>query len=195
MMRLNALRRDTRGAALIEFALTAPVALLMAMGLCDLAYQLYMQSVLSGLVQKSGRDATIQGANTTTLDANVLTQMKSVNASVTYVTGSPSRQSYQQFGYISPEPFTDSNRNGVRDPGECFTDINGNGSWDANPGVSGNGGASDMVVYTAAMTYPHLFPMATWLGWPARATISATTILKNQPYTTQTVTTIATICT
>jgi Flp pilus assembly protein TadG len=178
---IGRLWRASGGAALIEFALTAPVALLMAMGLCDLAYQLYMQSVLSGLVQKAGRDATIQNANTSTLDATVLTQMQAVNRNAVYAAGYPSRQSYAQFGYISPEPFIDGNRNGVRDSGECFTDINGNGSWDANPGITGNGGASDTVVYTAAVTYPHLFTV--WLGWSARVTISATTILKNQPYT------------
>jgi hypothetical protein len=192
---IGRLWRASGGAALIEFALTAPVALLMAMGLCDLAYQLYMQSVLSGLVQKAGRDATIQNANTSTLDATVLTQMQAVNRNAVYAAGYPSRQSYAQFGYISPEPFIDGNRNGVRDSGECFTDINGNGSWDANPGITGNGGASDTVVYTAAVTYPHLFPLTVWLGWSARVTISATTILKNQPYTAQQLTTIATVCT
>jgi hypothetical protein len=51
------------------------------------------------------------------------------------------------------------------------------------------------VVYTAAVTYPHLFPLTVWLGWSARVTISATTILKNQPYTAQQLTTIATVCT
>lgn len=34
------------------------------------------------------------------------------------------------------EPFSDSNRNGVRDPLESFEDINGNGSYDANLGES-----------------------------------------------------------
>ncbi|MEQ1852841.1 MAG: alpha-amylase family glycosyl hydrolase, partial [Chthoniobacteraceae bacterium] len=31
-----------------------------------------------------------------------------------------------------PEPFTDSNRNGIREANEPFTDINGNGAFDAN---------------------------------------------------------------
>lgn len=81
--RLIGLWRASQGAALIEFALTAPVALLMAMGLGDLAYQLYMQSVLSGLVQKAGRDATIQNANTGTLDITVLTRMQGSGINLT----------------------------------------------------------------------------------------------------------------
>jgi len=192
---LNALRRARDGAALVEFAIVAPVALMMSMALCDIAYQLYLQSVLAGLVQKAGRDATIQGASTATLDAQMLTTMQSVNNNLLYATGSPKRESYASFGTIAPEPFTDTNRNGIRDPGECFTDVNGNGVWDADAGVAGNGGAGDMVVYTASMTYPHLFPLAAWLGWPARATITATTILKNQPYAAQQVPTPATVCT
>lgn len=187
--------RADDGGALIEFAMVAPVAMLMSMGLCDVAYQLYMQSVLAGLVQKTARDATIQNATTATLDAKVLTLMQNINKGALYATGSPTRESYSTFGAIAPEPFTDSNRNGIRDAGECFTDVNGNGAWDADAGILGNGGASDMVVYTATMTYPHLFPVATWMGWPTRATITATTIMKNQPYTTQTVLSPATVCT
>ena len=34
------------------------------------------------------------------------------------------------------EPFTDSNRNNQRDPGESFTDLNGNGIWDDTIGTS-----------------------------------------------------------
>ena len=190
-----ALARARDGVAMLEFALVAPVALLMAMGLCDIAYQLYLQSVLAGLVQKVGRDATIQGASTSTLDDRMLATMLTVNNNLAWATGSPTRESYATFGTIAPEPFTDTNRNGIRDAGECFTDVNGNGVWDADGGVAGNGGAGDMVVYTASMTYPHLFPFGTWLGWPARATITATTILKNQPYAAQQVSTPATVCT
>jgi Flp pilus assembly protein TadG len=194
MRPLSDLWQAQDGGALIEFALVAPVAMLMTMGLCDVAYQLYMQSVLAGLVQKTARDATIQNATTATLDAKVLTLMQNINKSVLYASGFPTRESYATFGNIAPEPFTDSNRNGVRDAGECFTDVNGNSTWDADAGIAGNGGASDMVVYTAQMTYPHLFPVATWMGWPTRATISATTIMKNQPYTTQIVLSPVTVC-
>jgi len=96
---------------------------------------------------------------------------------------------------VAPEPFTDSNGNGVRDPGECFTDENGNGSWDQDPGAAGQGGASAVTVYTMTATYPRLFPVAGLLGWPKTQTISATTLLKNQPYATQTTTANVTVCT
>ena len=59
---LFGIRRDRRGVTVVEFALVAPVMLLMIMGLGELAYEGYVESVLTGAVQKAGRDSTIQGA-------------------------------------------------------------------------------------------------------------------------------------
>jgi len=195
MRRLKHLGRDSRGGALVEFAMVLPVMLLMGMGLCEMAYQGYMQAILTGAVQKAGRDSTIENSTTSTIDAAVLTAVKNVNGNASFVSGYPTRKSYASFGYISPESFVDTNSNGQRDAGECFTDVNGNGVWDADPGVSGNGGASDTVLYTASITYTRLFPMAVWMGWSRTATLSATTVLKNQPWAMQATTTPATVCT
>ncbi|WCT77479.1 TadE/TadG family type IV pilus assembly protein [Novosphingobium humi] len=192
---MRRLWRDRGGAALVEFALVLPVMLLMGMGLCEMAYQAYMQAILTGAVQKAGRDSTVESANTTTIDNAVLQAVKNINGNAAFVSGYPTRKSYASFGYISPESFVDSNGNGVRDPGECFTDVNGNGIWDADPGVSGNGGAGDTVLYTVSITYTRLFPLGLWLGWGKTATLSASTILKNQPWAMQATTAAATVCT
>ncbi|MBN9142606.1 MAG: hypothetical protein BGP00_12130 [Novosphingobium sp. 63-713] len=192
---MKRLWRDRGGAALVEFALVLPVMLLMGMGLCEMAYQAYMQAILTGAVQKAGRDSTVESANTTTIDNAVLQAVKNINGNAAFVSGYPMRKSYASYGYISPESFVDSNGNGMRDPGECFTDVNGNGIWDADPGVSGNGGAGDTVLYTASITYTRLFPLGLWLGWGKTATLSASTILKNQPWAMQTTTAAATVCT
>lgn len=192
---MRRLWRDRGGAALAEFALVLPVMLLMGMGLCEMAYQAYMQAILTGAVQKAGRDSTVESANTTTIDNAVLQAVKNINGNAAFVSGYPTRKSYASFGYISPESFVDSNGNGLRDAGECFTDVNGNGIWDADPGVSGNGGAGDTVLYTVSITYTRLFPLGLWLGWGKSATLSASTILKNQPWATQATTAAATVCT
>jgi len=190
----RSLRRDTRGATMVEFAIVSPVMILMMMGLGDLGYQVYAQSILNGAMQKAGRDSAIQGGanNTAAIDAKVSTMVKTIakNATITFT-----RKNYDTFSVIKPEPFTDSNGNGVRDPGECFTDINRNNQWDADPGESGQGGADDVTVYTATVTYPHLFPVVGLLGWPATQTITASTLLKNQPYASQTTVTPTTVCT
>ena len=186
------LRADRRGAALVEFALVAPVMMLLLMGLGDLLYQQYAQSILNGAVQKAARDSTLEGANTTTIDTGVSNMVKKIAANATFVM---TRKSYDTFTQVAPEPFTDTNANGIRNAGECYSDTNGNNQWDADPGSSGNGGASDVTLYTVTVTYPHVFPVTRLLGWPSTQTISAKTLLKNQPYAVQSVATPATICT
>lgn len=179
------LRDDARGVTVIEFAMIAPVMLLLMMGLGDLGYKVFVESILVGAIQKSGRDATIQGSGDKipTLDNAVIDAVRDVAPSARYVS---SRKSYSKFGNISPEYFTDANGNGVFDAKtECFTDVNGNGTWDIDPGLTGQGGASDVTVYTITIEYPRLFPIYGFLGWPPVETASATTILKNQPYTVQ----------
>jgi Flp pilus assembly protein TadG len=191
---IRLLAGNRRGATIIEFAIVAPVMLMLMMGLGDLLYQVYAKSILNGAVQKAARDAAIQGGadETAAIDASVIAQVQGMAPKATYTS---TRTSYTNFTDVAPEPFTDTNGNGVRDPGECYTDINGNKQWDADPGIAGQGGANDVTLYTMTVTYPRLFPVAGLLGWPSTATIIAQTLLKNQPYATQTVTTPVTICT
>ena len=205
--RLYRLARDRRGVTVVEFAFVAPVMLMLMMGIFDLAYQIYAQSILSGALQKAGRDSTIQGAagNTTAIDNSVIArvgvlmkgavQQCPVSTTATTPTWCAVRKTVQRFGYVNGEPFTDSNGNGVRDNKECYTDVNGNKKYDADISGSGVGGANDVSVYSFTVAYPRLFPVAGLLGWSGNQTITATTILKNQPYAGSTETTPAVICT
>jgi len=184
------LARDERGSPGLEFILVLPAALLVMLGLGDLTYQAYLQSVLTGAVQKAGRDGTIQGSNTATVDQSVKNAVLAVAPKATLVS---SRVNYDNYSAVAPEPYTDSNHNGVHDTHECFSDVNGNGQWDTDPGSTGQGGASDVTVYKMTMTYQRLFPA--WLvGWSSTETISAATYLKNQPYATQNTVTVKTLC-
>jgi len=186
---------DRRGATVVEFAFVLPVMLILMMGMMELGYQAYVQSVLTGAVQKAGRDSGIQGATADAIDAKVIGQVRAVAKSAIYANGSPTRLSYSAFSAIAPEPFVDTNGNGVRDAGECFTDVNGNGSWDSDAGRTGQGGANDVTVYTVAITYTRLFPVTRLFGWPGTATLSSSTTLMNQPYASQNTDTPATVCT
>lgn len=191
---LRRLRADARGVTVIEFAFVAPTMCLLLMGLCDLTYQSYVQSILTGALQKAGRDSTIQGATarTTVLDNAVMTMVRNVAKNATYTS---SRKSYASFSSIAPEVFQDNNGNGVYDqPTECFTDINGNSLWDADPGTTGQGGANDVVLYSMRVTYPRLFPLAGMLGWPSTQTVAASTVLKNQPFANQASYTAKQVC-
>ena len=191
---LHRLHRDARGVTAIEFAFVAPVMCLLLMGLSDLAYQCYVQAMLTGAMQKAGRDSTIQGGGTKTgqIDATVMSWVRSVAGAATYTS---SRKSYAQFGTIRPETYTDSNNNGVYDAAtECFIDINGNNTWDADPGITGQGGANDVVLYKITVTYSRLFPLAALIGWPSTQQVSASTILKNQPWAAQSSYTAKQVC-
>jgi Flp pilus assembly protein TadG len=180
------LARDERGVTVVEFAIVAPVMLLMLMGFFDLAHTEYARSVLQGAMQMAARNSTLESGLTSqsTIDSYVTGQVTSVvGAGATFT---PTRLSYSDFSSVgTPENYTDANHNGQYDPGECFEDVNGNGHWDADLGKAGQGGADDAVLYTMTVSYKRMFPMARMLGWPANQTISASTVLRNQPYGAQ----------
>lgn len=185
MMRRGALirrlRRNERGMAMIEFALTAPVFLLILMGIFDYCWQMYAQQVLQGAVAKAARDSTLEqyAANQTALDDRVRNQVLNVsNGEVTFT-----RKAYDSFSQVGTEErYTDSNTNGRYDNGECYDDYNRNGRWDADRGRDSNGGADDVVLYTASIKINRVLPVWRILGQPEMVTLSSTTVLRNQPF-------------
>lgn len=197
-MRASLLKRlaaDTRGLTIVEFALIAPTLLVLMMGTFDLGYRAYAISVLQGEVQKAARDATLETGSTagTALNTRVQSQVSRVISNGTWTFARRSYSSFTRAGQA--ENFTDSNSNGVRDAGECYQDENGNSNWDADVGLNGQGTSDDIVMYTASVTYPRLFPMYGLLGWSQNQTISASTTLRNQPYGTQVTYTVTARCT
>ena len=189
--------REKSGVAAIEFALLAPVIIVTMLGMSDLIYDQYVTSVVWGAVQKAGRDSTIEGNNSASnmaaIDGKVMATVRIVAPSASFTS---TRMSYSDFANVDvPEPFTDTNGDGIRETGECYSDTNGNGRYDTNDGLSGQGGASDVAVYSITVTYPRLFPVQRLLGWSASNTITAQTALKNQPYNGQSVPIATTICT
>ncbi len=193
---LRAIAADRGGSAAVEFALVAPLLLMFMMGMSDALFNTYANSILEGAVQKAARDATLQGNNSATtnaaLDARVL---QLINGLAPTATASSTRRSYPNFGSVATqEPFTDGNGDGDRDPGECYTDINNNGQWDIDPGVNGDGGASDAILYTMTVTYPRSFPAYALLGGNRNISITSSTILKNQPWADQSVPVAVTRC-
>lgn len=179
---LRRLRRNERGTAFMEFALTAPMFLLLLMGIFDYSWQMYANQVLQGAVSISARAATLETNSGTqaALDTAVRTKVQRIfhDANVTF-----KRTAYESYDQIGdPEPFTDKNNNGRYDSGECFEDMNSNGNWDSDRGTAGNGGAEDVVLYTASMKFKRVLPVWNMLGQSQETTLSATTVLRNQPY-------------
>ena len=183
------LRADQRGVTIVEFAIVAPVLLLLLMGSMDLAHTLYMRATLQGIMQKAARDASLEaGAGVprqTVIDGMVTDQVKNLatSAVVTF-----DRRFYRTFSEASTaraEEWTDTNNDGTCNDGEPYTDQNSNMQWDRDGSNTGQGGAKDTALYTATVDYPRLFPMAAMIGLSENVRVRATTVLRNQPYADQ----------
>lgn len=178
-------KKDDAGAALVEFALVAPVLILLIMGILDIGHRIYATAILQGSVQKAARDATLDdgSANASAIDNRVKTLMLPVLEAEPTSNFDFQRQNYSNFSDVSqPEDFTDTNNDGECNNGEPYDDANGNGSWDEDRGMTGQGNAKDAVLYTVRVTYPRLFPMAGLIGLPQDEVIQASTVLRNQPF-------------
>ena len=191
---LRRLRRDASGVTAIEFGFVAPLLIMMLLGSLQLSLDVWAKSILTGAVQQAGRDSGLESAHgsQSSIDAFVTSQVQAFlpGAKVTF-----KRKNYETFSDVDrPEDFTDSNNNGVHDSGECFEDENGNGQWDTDVGANGQGGARDVVVYTATMKYTELVPLSRFIGLDGHRTISATTTLMNQPFSTQADRVTKTVC-
>jgi Flp pilus assembly protein TadG len=180
--RQRALAEDSSGATLVEFALIAPVLLIALLGVFDMTYNIYLQGLLQGSIQKAARDSTIEGAagKDAVIDAIVTEAVHDIvpGAEIAF-----DRSAYSNFGDISqPEDFTDTDGDGNCNNGEPFEDANGNGIWDTDRGTTGFGGARDAVLYTVDVSYPRAFPVGRLVGMGDTFTTRATTVLRNQPY-------------
>ena len=187
------LRANQRGATLIEFAFIAPSLLLMLLAGFDFSYGQYVGAVLQGEVQKSGRDAALEGSSAAlaSLDSRVRTRVDELVADATYTITRKNVASFERAGQA--ETFTDvvhgtSPLDGLCNQGETYTDENNNGTFDLGPdaGRNGQGGARDITIYTVKVSYNRLFPLNGLLNLPTTATQTATTVLRNQPFGQQT---------
>lgn len=187
MTALRDLGRETRGATVVEFAMIAPVLLMLLLGMFDMGYNYYTQSQLQGAVQKAARESTLGSAvgGTGSIDARVTSAVTAIvpDATVTF-----SRRAYSSFSDVHrAEDFTDIDKNGTCNDGEPFEDANDNGVWDEDRGIAGGGGARDAVLYVVSVRYPRAFSAAEVIGLPPTVTTEAVTVLRNQPWDAQTV--------
>ena len=184
--RVGRLARDQKGAAITEFGFVAPLFMIILMGVFDVTHTTYTSSLLQGAMQKAGRDLTLEnaGSRESAIDQKVIDQVRNVVPDDAEI--ELEKLSHYEFEDIGEaEEFTDTNGDGVCNDGEPFQDSNSNGSWDANRGEEGIGGARDAVLYTAIVTYDRMFPMAGLAGLEEQVELRASTVLRNQPYDIQ----------
>jgi TadE-like protein len=189
------LKADPRGSSIVEFAIIFPVMMIMIMGMLELAYKQYGIGILQGVVQKAARDSSLQtgAANAAALDARVQALYSEIN-SISGTTLTFTRRNFEDFtnaGRLEPSSNGPGGRcaaqplpPGMNTPQWVFTDINNDGIWN-DGGAAGQGGAQDVVLYTVTVTYPSLLPVAAVLGMSPNQSISASTVLRNQPFANQ----------
>lgn len=189
----RALLTDRSGVTLVEFALVAPVLIVMIMGVFDIAHTQYTSALLQGAVQKAGRDLTLENAGSRTTSIENLVRQR---VSVVMPSGADvkfEKLSHYDFADIGePEEILGDDPVGQPGHGKCeaakkerYFDVNENGKWDKDRGKDGIGGARDAVLYTAIVTYPRMFPMYGLVGLPKNVTLEASTVLRNQPFDEQ----------
>ena len=190
MRTFRSLVGETRGNTAIEFALVAPVMCLMLLGAFDVSHTLYVRAALQGIVQKTGRDFTLETsaslqAQRDALDAKVTDQARALANNATIDITRRYYRTFSKAAAAQAESWTDTNGNASCDAGEPYQDQNLNSLWDKDGGDDGVGGAKDAVVYTVTMTYPRMMPITSFIGGATTTKVSAATVLRNQPYSGQ----------
>lgn len=187
--KLRSLVADESGVTVVEFALVAPVFLVLLTAVFDIGFLIYTRAVLQGAIEEGARSASLENTQWADIEARVNKQVRAVipvgnpDTDISFDFDPTYYASYKDIQL--PEDFTDKNKNGVRDADECFVDRNGNGKFDLDVGLAGRGGAQDVVSISAEVTYKRIFPLWSLIGQPQTHTTRASTYLRNQPFSAQ----------
>ena len=178
------LRGCQAGASAVEFALIAPVFLMMMMQIFNLGQMVYGKVLLAGATEQAARSSALETADTAAADAIVSGIVKKVLAGATVTS---TRKSYNDLDDLGrAERWNDANANGTCDANETYVDENRSGAWESDAGASGNGGAGDVVLYTVTVAYNPLFTVPFAPGSWRRTTLGSVAVRKNQPFANQT---------
>jgi len=179
--------RARDGITSIEFALIAPVFLLMIMGIIEFSLIMFTSVVL-----ESATNSTSRLGKTGYIAPGSTRQQEIVNnvnnrtaglldpAKITVTT-----EVYSTFNNVGqPEPcIKPTTPPCPGTPGVNFTDINGNGVWDADMGAAGLGNPGDVVVYTVSYPWTIVTPIVSAVIGKTFM-ITARTVVRNEPYST-----------
>lgn len=180
---------DRRGATILEFALILPALLGMICVTLELGFKVYLSSVIQGALLEASRAATVGDKTGDQIDALVKNRV-SVLTSVSNVRSITKERFYNFSNVGKAEKITqDIDPKGVYNKGDCYEDANNNGVYDASF-TQGIGTADDIIRYTIVVQYPDLIPVASLFNWSPNQTITASTMLRNQPYTSRAAPTI-----
>jgi Flp pilus assembly pilin Flp len=90
-------RKDRRGAAAVEFALVAPIFLLMVLGMVEVGRAIMVQQIITNASREGARQAVLDGSTGTNVENYVNTYLNGVSlpdATVTFPQGQPQDADY-----------------------------------------------------------------------------------------------------
>lgn len=178
---------NTRGALTVEYALVLPVFLTMTLGSMEIGRVLMVYAALEGAVTESTR-ISITGNipdGYATVDEYIEEYVKDILNDVGIDAGVEiSMKVYDSFSDIgSEEPYTDSDGDLTCNNGEFYTDVNGNGTWDADMGASGAGGEENIMVMSINVELPYMMHgfIDAFTATP-HMDLETSTAVRNEPY-------------
>lgn len=186
MHMLRRLWRAEDGVSAIEFAIIAPVLLLLMFGIVEFATIMLLANIMenatsiSSRLGKTGYVVSGKSREDTIRDSVIARAGGLIDPSQLAITS----KYYEQFDEIGDaEPWNDANHNGIAEAGE-YNDINGNGQWDADMGLAGYGNAEDIVVYTIRYPWRVMTPIMRELIADGNGDfpVTAHAVVKNEPY-------------
>lgn len=177
---------DEGGAAVLEFAILAPVLTTLLVGLFEFSLFMIAEITLESAVSEAARlgiTGRAVGANSREEAIRAVLERR---GGALLAPGKLELETlvYPDFSSIGePEPWVDENGNGTWDQGEPWSDLNGNGQWDADMGVVGLGGPDAVVLYRATYPWRFVTPMVRAF-FPPDGTLRlvATMAVRNEPF-------------
>lgn len=188
---LRRLAADQEGVTAVEFGLLIMPLLAMIMGFGELAYRSYVRANLQAALNDVARSAVVETpkiGGTGTLESRIEAEVKRrMAALVSDGAYTFDIENFTGFDAVQkPESLvTDVNNNGRYDAGDCWVDSNPNRTFDTSSGRSGVGGADDVVVYDVSLEARSLFPVDAVMPQQRRFGVTASTLVRAQPYANQ----------
>lgn len=91
-------RKNRRGAAVVEFAVVAPVFITLVFGMIEYGRMVMVQQLLTNAAREGCRVAVLDGATTATVQSTVTTYLTNASVSGSTVTVSPNPPSSAGYG-------------------------------------------------------------------------------------------------
>lgn len=175
------------GSSVTEFAFAAPIIFLTVAGIIDLMMVLFVISLMEGGLQSASRLGRT-GFQPVGISREDAIRQEIADATIGLVDMdeiSITTSVYPCFDSIGkPEPYVDDTpANGSYDPGEDFTDVNGNTTWDSDMAAAGLGGPGSIVLYEVFYEWGALTPlMGKFFGPDGKIPLSVSVAVRNEPY-------------